>query len=74
MEELGFEYTKQRLAYTHVWIFSVLIYNLCIVISFLTQDISVIEIVLWRPVELFCIVKSRSWEILELQDLLKFRL
>ena len=37
MEELGYEYTKQRLAYTRVLIFSVLIYNLCIAIYFLIQ-------------------------------------
>ena len=72
MEELGFEYTKQRLAYTHVWIFSVLIYNLCIVISFLTRTFQLLKLFCGALLN-FCSVKSRSWEILELQDLLKFR-
>jgi hypothetical protein len=58
MEELGYEYTKQRPAYTRVLIFSVLMHNLCIAIYFLILTF-----------QLFA--KSRSRETLELLDLLK---
>jgi hypothetical protein len=51
MEELGYEYTKSRLAYTRV---DFLCFNLLSMHCYLffDSDISAIELVLWRPVEL----------------------
>jgi hypothetical protein len=51
MEELGYECTKSRLAYTRV---DFLCFNLLSMHCYLffDSDISAIELVLWRPVEL----------------------